>query len=307
MRERRTLLVVGAAPPEALVGSAWGPFTVRRCDTLADAANQIADAAHDGLLLYLPTAQDTHRLLAWPALSQACLDAAVVMVTDHPTPALATELLERGVQDVLVTASATPDAIARALHLAIGRKQIDRAARKAYATDLATGLPNETQLLEHMSHLLALREREPAPMALMVVRVDGLLTAEASVGVGGVGVLRRKLAVRLRAVLRASDVVASIGNDAFAVLLAWMDTPQAAAGVADKIQQALTRPVRVGQQDLAVAVGIGTAQYPGDGKDARVLLRQAFSAAVGAAPIGRAGFSTHVERGVAEAANDPED
>ncbi|HSV69894.1 MAG TPA: GGDEF domain-containing protein [Methylibium sp.] len=307
MRERRTLLVVGPAVPGGLAESAWGPFTLRRCDTLDEAALQLGDAAHDALLLYLPTPPDTHRLLAWAALSQACLDAAVLLVTDHPTPALASELLDRGVQDVLTTAAATPETVARALHLAIGRKQIERAARKAYATDLATGLPNETQLLEHISHLMALREREPAPMALLVVRIDGLLSAEAVVGAPGVGVLRRKLAVRLRAALRASDVVASIGSDAFAVLLAWMDTPAAAGGVADKLQAALTRPARVDQRELAVAVSIGTAHFPGDGKDARSLLRQAFAAAVGAAPIGRAGFSNIVERGAIEAANDPTD
>ncbi|HWH72801.1 MAG TPA: GGDEF domain-containing protein [Methylibium sp.] len=304
MRERRTLLVVGAAVPAGLAESAWGPFTVRRCDSLDEAAAQLADTAYDALLLYLPAARDTHRLLTWAALSQACLDAAVLMVTDHPTPALATELLDRGVQDLLTTASASADAVARAVHLAVGRKQIERAARRAYATDLATGLPNETQLIEHMSHLMALREREPAPMALLVVRVEGLLSVEAAIGTAGVGVLRRKLAVRLRGALRSSDVVASIGSDAFAVLLAWMDAPTAAAGVADKLQQALTRPVRVEQREFAVAVSIGTALHPGDGKDARSLLRQAFAAAVGAAPIGRAGFSNRVERGPVDAAND---
>ena len=40
--------------------------------------------------------------------TQACLDAAVLLITDHPTPALAAELLDRGVQDVLATAVATP-------------------------------------------------------------------------------------------------------------------------------------------------------------------------------------------------------
>ena len=39
------------------------------------------------------------------------------------------------------------------------RKRLDIAARRAHATDLATGLPNHAQLMEHMTHLLALRER----------------------------------------------------------------------------------------------------------------------------------------------------
>ena len=51
----------------------------------------------------------------------------------------------------------------------VERKRLEVAARKAYATDLATGLPNHAQLMEHMTHLLALREREPAPMVLLVL------------------------------------------------------------------------------------------------------------------------------------------
>ena len=49
-----------------------------------------------------------------------------------------------------------------------GRKALTKVidARKAYATDLETGLPHQQQLIEHMSHLLALREREPAATRL---------------------------------------------------------------------------------------------------------------------------------------------
>ena len=125
----------------------------------------------------------------------------------------------------------------RALRLAVERKRLDRAARKAYATDLSTGLPNHAQLLEHMTHLLALREREPAPMALLVLRIEGLSTAEAALGAEAANVLRRKVAVRLRAGLRASDVVAALGADSFAVLLAWIDTPADGQRVADKLIQ----------------------------------------------------------------------
>ena len=66
-------------------------------------------------------------------------------------------------------------------------------------------------------------------MALIVLRIGGLARTAEQLGAEAANVLRRKAAVRLRAGLRASDVVASIGNDAFAVLLAWMDAPTAAS------------------------------------------------------------------------------
>lgn len=296
------ILCVGPLPT-GLAASAWGPFLFDACADLQAAREHLATARCDALLLVLPGANEAGELLAWTALSQAVLDAAVIVATERPDAALAAALLERGVQDVLALAEATPDALGRALHLALLRKRIEREARRAYATDLATGLPNETQLLEHMSHLLALREREPAPMALLVVRVEGLATAQASLGAAAASALRRKLAVRLRASLRASDVVASVGADAFAALLAWIDAPQAAERVAAKLAQALTRPLRIGASESAVAVSIGVALYPERGKDARTLLQQAFAQAAGGVAIGRAGFANITRRGAA-AAND---
>ncbi len=288
------LLVVGPAPATLRADSA--------CATLAEATARLADTVFDAVLVV--QADDVGTLATWPALSQACLDAAVVLVTDMPTPELAVDLLGRGVQAVLATADASPGVLERALHQAVLRKRLEREARKAYATDLATGLPNQAQLLEHMNHLLALRERAPGPMALLVLRIEGLASAEAALGPAAAGALRRKLAVRLRASLRASDVVASIGSDAFAALLAWIDAPAAAERVGAKLVRALQRPLRVVDRELAVAASVGIAHYPEQGKDAQTLLRLAFAGATGSAAIGRAGFANIVERGPASAAND---
>ncbi|WP_428423118.1 diguanylate cyclase domain-containing protein [Methylibium sp.] len=297
------LLVVGPVPG-GLAASAWGPFAIERCDSLEEAAARLRDATYDAVLIQLADVAAAERLPVWPALSQACAEAAVLLVTAAPGAPLVQRLIERGVQDVLPQAEASAERLALAVHLAIGRQRIERAARKAYATDLATGLPNQMQLLEHVNHLLALREREPAPMALLVIRIEGLTTAEAALGVAAAGALRRKLAVRLRAALRASDVVASVGADAFAALLAWIDTPTAADRVAAKLVRSMSRPVRLGGQEVAVAVSAGIGRYPEHGKDAQTLLRQAFAEAAGAVPLGRAGFSNRVERGPASAAND---
>ena len=38
---------------------------------------------------------------------------------------------------------------------AVLRKRVERSAHTAYATDLATGLPHQAQLIEHLTQLLA--------------------------------------------------------------------------------------------------------------------------------------------------------
>ena len=149
----------------------------------------------------------------------------------------------------------------------------------APVNDLTTGLPTHAQLLEHMTHLLALREREPAAMALIVLRLEGFRGAEQTLGVESANVLRRKAAVRLRAALRASDVVASLGGDLYAVLLAWIDAEADAEGVARKLLASLRQPFNVAGHDLPVMGSVGIGQYPAHGKDADALLRRAMAQA----------------------------
>jgi diguanylate cyclase (GGDEF)-like protein len=285
-----TLLSVGLDVPGATC-----------CQTLDNAADRLRDIHFEMLLAAVPVAE----LLGWPALSHAVLDTAVVALLkeapDEPTQKL---LLERGVQDIVVPGEAPADALRRRLEIAAQRKGIEREARKAFATDLATGLPNHTQLIEHMTHLLALREREPAPMATIALRIEGLAGVRESLGLESSNVLRRKVAVRLRASLRASDVVASIGNDAFVVLLAWIDSPADGERVAVKLAHSLRQPFSVAGIDVSVAVSAGLALYPEHGKTADALLRRSVGQATGSASVGREGFAHRAERGPAGAAND---
>ena len=296
------LLCVGIVAD--LSASPWGPFEVRTCVNLAAAAAALRESGVDALCLVPGSDDAAQQLLQWPALSHATLDAAVVVVVPRAAPALALALLDRGVQDVLAQAEAGADALGRALRLGVARKAGERVARKAYASDLATGLPNHAQLLEHMTHLLSLREREPAPMALLVLRVEGLATVAAQLGAEAANVLRRKVAVRLRAGLRASDVVAATGSDAFAVLLAWIDEHASSKRVADKLLSALQQPYAVAGTAASLAVSVGIADYPEHGRDAESLLRRAVGQASELASLGQAGVARRAELGPRPAAND---
>ena len=276
-----------------LEASPFGPFKVERCAGLARAIGLLGERSFDAVLLCADPA-DAANLPLWPGLSQATPDAAVVVALPAPCdPVLALRLVQAGVQDVfdLPVAGEAPVALlARSLRLGIERKRIEQAARKAYATDLQTGLPNRQQLIEHMSQLLALRGREPAPMALLVLRIEGFATTEATLGRESANVLRRKVAVRLRAAVRASDVVAALAADSFALLLASTEEPLDADRVALKLLAALHEPFALSGQQVAVAASAGVSRYPADGADAGVLMRQAVAAAAAAQASGRGGF-----------------
>lgn len=300
----RVLLVgnEGATLPALAPASAFGPFSISIVEGLAAAASRLAESQFDAIVVALRTV-DARKLPQWPALSQAATEPAlVVLTTDEPGAELATLLVRKGVQDVLPLSTDAIDALPRALRLAVERKSQERLVRRAYATDLMTGLPNQSQLIEHVNQLIALREREPAPMALLALRVEGIASAESRLGSESANVLRRKIAVRLRVGVRASDVVASLGTDAYAVLLPKFQDPQDAERVAAKLASALHPPFAVSGTDVAVAVACGIAHYPQDGKDAGTLLRRASGLAAAAPAQGRSGFSSGRDAG---AANDP--
>ncbi|EHR71683.1 diguanylate cyclase (GGDEF) domain-containing protein [Burkholderiales bacterium JOSHI_001] len=288
-----------------LATSPYGPFVVHPCEGLGAVAQRLHEQACDALLLGLGPKDTLSALLQWPDLARLVLDNAIVLVAPEPTLADLQALLQAGVQDVVPLREATPHRLSAALRQAVERKRLEMAARRAHATDLDTGLPNHSQLMEHMSHLLALREREPAAMALLALRVEGLATAEAQFGAESANVLRRKVAVRLRSGLRASDVVASLGADTFAVLLAWMDQPDDGDRVGAKLVQLLKRPFKVAGQDVGVMVSVGIGQYPAHGKDAKSLLNRALAQATGMSSLGRSGASGGLgDARLAGAAND---
>jgi diguanylate cyclase (GGDEF)-like protein len=275
------------------------------CQALTDAGMQVTVGTdpgvvneHDALLL---CAADVAAMARWAGrndLPQLAFDTAVVVYAPEPHEEHETTLFKLGVEAVVSGAAGLP----RGVRHAVLRKHVERLSRNAYATDLATGLPHQAQLLEHMTQLLALREREPAPMVLLVLRIDGFTQAAARLGGEAGNILRRKVAVRLRAGLRASDVVASVGPDAFGVLLGHVEALGDGERVATKLARALQSPLVVAGQPCRVAATVGLALYPDHGKDAQALLKRATGQAGSVATVGREGVAEAARRGPAGAA-----
>lgn len=264
--------------PFTLPGAdAWGSFDTRAVQGLGAPSSREALAGADVVLVCLPAGAHAAPI-AWAALSDLAAEAAVLVLADAMDAATQHRLIHAGVQDVVLQ----PDAgsLAQRVRLAAQRRAVQHEARKAYATDIGTGLPNRAQLIEHMSQLLALREREPKPVSLLALRIDGLQGVEGAHGVESANVVRRKIAVRLRAGVRASDVVASLGGDVFAVLLPSTESATDAEYVVQKLLRSLREPFRIAGSEVPITAHVGVAQYPQDGKQPEPLLRHAATGAL---------------------------
>ena len=292
-------LLLGPSPPGVASALQAAGFQVTQAETGA------ATPGADAVLLWATSRAELEAVGLRSDLPQLAFDAAVLVLgpAGHIAADASIEatLLALGVEALL---SADDPALPRAVRQAVLRKRHEAQARHAYATDLATGLPHQAQLLEHMAQLLALRERVPAPMVLLVLRIEGYAAAAARLGAESANVLRRKVAVRLRTGLRAGDVVAAVGPDAFGVLLGHLEAQTDGERVAAKLLRTLQQPLVVAGQPCPVQASVGMAIYPTHGKDAQSLLQRAIAQASSVGTLGREGFATRTERGPGAAAND---
>ena len=273
------LLICGELALPASLGAA------ERGRSLDDALERIAAAPGLDAFVAALSAADAQRMLVGMAWQAVLRDIAIVLVLpslDDANAALALRLVTAGVQEVLDRREAAAG-LERRIRFATLRKQQERNARKSWSTDLDTGLPNREQLLEHLNQLLALRARQPASMALLAVRIDGLAEIVSTHGAEAAQIVRRKVAVRLRGAVRASDVVASLGGGTFALLLATIEAAADAQRVALKLARLLREPFSVLGSPLGVAAHIGVAVHPADGADAEPLLATALASALAAA------------------------
>lgn len=302
----RVLWVADAiALPPTLAVHRLGPFEIEVFADRVEAAERLRAQRFDAVVLVLGEAEDARAvaLRAWAPLAQ---DMAIVLIAPVLDAAAIGAWVALGVQDLLTPEAADADALARVLRTAVERHRALQDALRSHASDLTTGLPNQQQFIDHSSQLLALRVRQPAPTAVVVLRVEGFSTVQSALGAEAANVLRRKVAVRLRSGVRSSDMVAALPGDGYAVLLSALDQPAHAMAVAAKLAASLRSVFRLGAQDVALAVAVGVSVFPADGEDAALLLQRAVGLAAGAIASGRAGFVNREEGGRSTAANDDE-
>jgi diguanylate cyclase (GGDEF)-like protein/PAS domain S-box-containing protein len=141
--------------------------------------------------------------------------------------------------------------------------------------DALTGLPNRALLVDRVTHALHHAARNQRNVALLFLDIDDFKTINDSLGhVAGDEVLKQ-VADALRSCLRVSDTAARLGGDEFALLLEdAQEIEYAATAVADRVLQAVSAPVYVGNTEILVRVSIGIV-VGGVGQTADELLRSA--------------------------------
>lgn len=168
----------------------------------------------------------------------------------------------------------------------------DREAQEAEMSHLAhfdalTGLPNRPQLMLRLQAAMALAANSPKQLAVMFMDIDQFKTINDTYGHDVGDEVLKTFAMRLREALRTADTVARLGGDEFVVLAEGINSTEDVARVVEKLQAAISQPIRVGTQQLQVGSSIGITLYPNDNADMETLLKHADEAMYAAKHAGR--------------------
>lgn len=168
--------------------------------------------------------------------------------------------------------------------------------------DSLTSLPNRRLFTEQLNLLLRVSTRNKQPLALLFLDLDNFKRINDSLGHSAGDTLLQEVATRLSACVRDSDVVAHfvgsdsridvsrLGGDEFTVVLNQVDSPESAGIVAQRLIEAVIKPVVIDGHELVVTPSIGIAVAPRDATNVEGLLKAADTAMYHAKKAGKSSF-----------------
>jgi diguanylate cyclase (GGDEF)-like protein/PAS domain S-box-containing protein len=155
--------------------------------------------------------------------------------------------------------------------------------------DALTGLPNRNLLADHVQYAIGLMRHGHENLCVMFVDLDRFKDINDTLGHSLGDAFLIETGKRLQSVLRETDTVSRLGGDEFVLILPDSGA-RAAAHIAEKLLESISRPCRIGPYDLVVTASIGIAVYPNDGEDLETLSRSADTAMYRAKQEGRNGY-----------------
>jgi len=155
--------------------------------------------------------------------------------------------------------------------------------------DSLTGLPNRALLGDRFKQAATMAQRQTEPLALMFLDLDHFKRINDTLGHGTGDALLIEVARRMRYQVREQDTVARLGGDEFVFILPDTDA-HGAAHVAQKLLEAIAKPLQIEHHELIVTPSIGIAMYPQDGLDFEALAQHADLAMYQAKQEGRNAF-----------------
>jgi len=188
------------------------------------------------------------------------------------------------------------DICTRLAGIAIESRTSEEKMRYLAHYDGLTSLPNRFLFGEYLDLALRNARRNGKKFAALFLDLDKFKEINDTLGHDAGDQVLRDIAKRMRGCLRHSDKIARMGGDEFYILIEDLMDGCYAADVAQKLLDAVSRPLQIDGRKYELSASIGIAIYPEDGTDAQALLQNADNAMYRAKHNGKNGyqfFSSH--------------
>lgn len=278
--DRLRLLLIEDNPADArLIGEYLSEsrkmrFELTNAVRLDDALHRLNESAFDVVLLDL-NLPDSFGLDAVAPINSAAPDVPIVVLTGTGDDNLGDRAVRAGAQDFLIKGEADTELLTRAIRYALQRKEYERRIRHLADHDTLTQLPHGRLLRDRLRQALAMARRHQRMVALLFVDLDLFKQVNDTLGHAAGDAVLVSAARRLEHCVRATDTVARIGGDEFAVVATDVSGDEDAAGLAEKLIATLQKPMRVRGHAVRISASVGIGMFPRDGIEPDTLLRKA--------------------------------
>ncbi|MCK9283539.1 MAG: EAL domain-containing protein [Rhodocyclaceae bacterium] len=153
--------------------------------------------------------------------------------------------------------------------------------------DVLTQLPNRTLFREQARNSLLRAARQGTEVGLLHLDLDHFENINDSLGYANADVVLGEVAIRLRAGLHETDVLARLGADEFAILVEGVPQETDLAVVAQELLDTFATPFFIDGNPIYLSASIGITCHPGEGNDVETLLKNADTAMHSAKASGR--------------------
>lgn len=155
------------------------------------------------------------------------------------------------------------------------RKHAEERLRQAAYHDDLTGLPNRRLLHEHLREAISDAAKRQRMVGFLLVDVDHLKQINDRFGHDAGDALLQEFAERLRRIVCSTDMVARVGGDEFAVILADVEGENDVVATAKAILTHMQEPFRRNGKSLDCRASIGGTVSTGAGARIKDILKQA--------------------------------
>jgi diguanylate cyclase (GGDEF)-like protein len=198
---------------------------------------------------------------------------------------------------MLITSIISSELIANTLRLRFRNLELTKTLiksnirlEKLASHDTLTHLPNRPFFYEKLELAIADAKKNNKSFAILFLDLDKFKLVNDSLGHDTGDELLLAVAERLRQEVSHNDLACRLGGDEFLVLVSDIQSPQAAADVAQKVCDTLAQPIKIKNQELSITTSIGISLYPEDGADEKTLIQKADMAMYDTKKLGKGKF-----------------